>query len=114
MAYLCPNANKQVKPFPIMKTSFEQLIQSEKPVLIDFYATWCGPCHAMAPVLEKVAKRLGDRVRIVKIDVDKNEALSAQLGIRSVPTFAVYQNGKLLWRQAGMQTEDQLVRALGV
>lgn len=80
---------------------FEELISSETLVLIDFYATWCGPCRAMHPVLEELKKEKGERLRIVKIDVDKHEFLSAQLHIQSVPTLLLYRGGNLLWRQSG-------------
>lgn len=80
---------------------FEELISSETLVLIDFYATWCGPCRAMHPVLEELKKEKGERLRIVKIDVDKHESLSAQLRIQSVPTLLLYRGGNLLWRQSG-------------
>lgn len=99
-----------------MKSNFKALIDSETPVLIDFYADWCGPCKMMPPILKELKNSMGDRIRIVKIDTEKNQPLSAQLGIRSIPTLVVFQNGKEIWRQAGVvqapQLESQINAAL--
>lgn len=94
------------------KMSFSEIINSEKPVLIDFSAEWCGPCKAMAPILSEVAGKLGDRARIIKIDVDKNPKLSAQLDIKGVPTLIIYRKGKLEWRESGVQSAASLVALL--
>jgi thioredoxin 1 len=95
-----------------MKTSFKDIINSDKPVLVDFWATWCGPCIAMAPILKDVAQKVGDSARIVKIDVDKNEQVSAQYNIQSIPTMILFKNGKVLWRVSGMQSAHQLLTVI--
>lgn len=91
-------------------TSFENLIQSKKPVLVDFYATWCGPCQMLAPVLKNVKDNLGDRITIIKIDVDKNQELAARLQVRGVPTMVLFQEGKTLWRQSGVLSKEEIIR----
>lgn len=85
-------------------TSFSQLVQSETPVLIDFFATWCGPCKAYAPVLQQLKQQEGEALRLVKIDVDKNQALSQKLGIRAMPTTVIFQNGEEKFRASGVQS----------
>lgn len=81
--------------------SFQQIISGDKPVLIDFYATWCGPCKAMSPVVEAIGKEVQGQARVLKIDVDRNQALASQYNIRSVPTFMIFKNGKVVWHQPG-------------
>ena len=80
---------------------FNDIIKSGKLTLVDFYATWCGPCKMMHPVLEQLKEDLGESIRIIKIDVDKNEAISTQYRIMSVPTFMLFKNGEAVWRQSG-------------
>ncbi len=92
--------------------TFNELINDEKPVLVDFSAEWCGPCKAMAPILKEVSKNVGDNARIIKIDIDKNRNLASKLDIKGVPTFILYKKGKLLWRQSGMQSANNLVKLL--
>jgi thioredoxin 1 len=94
------------------QTPFAQLVQSEIPVLVDFSAEWCGPCKMLAPVLSEVKKRVGDKVKIIKIDIDKNQSLANSLGIQSVPTLIVFQNGETKWRQSGVMTAVQLENVL--
>lgn len=95
-----------------MKSSYESLINSPIPVLVDFWAPWCGPCRTMHPVLDALKAEMGDRVRIVKIDVDKNTDLAVQQKVMGVPMFVVYKNGRELWREAGVLSKDALRRAV--
>ncbi|GHB80542.1 thioredoxin [Persicitalea jodogahamensis] len=81
--------------------NFKEIIKSEQPVLVDFFAEWCGPCKMMKPVLEEVAKKLDGKARILKVDVDKNQKAAAQYKIQGVPTLILFQGGKIKWRQSG-------------
>ncbi|MDX1912921.1 MAG: thioredoxin [Saprospiraceae bacterium] len=92
--------------------TFSQLIDSEKPVLIDFYADWCAPCRAMKPVLEDVKAQLGDEAEIYKIDVDKNPAIAQQYKVMSIPTLIVFKNGEPVWRKSGMASSVELQKVL--
>ncbi|MCR9288261.1 MAG: thioredoxin [Bacteroidetes bacterium] len=94
------------------KVSFNELINSEKPVLVDFYADWCGPCQAMSPILKEVAGNLKDKASIIKIDVDKNQAVSMKYGVRGIPTFILFQNGEVKWRHSGMTSAFQLEKII--
>ena len=91
---------------------FSEIINGSTPVLVDFFAEWCGPCKAMKPVLDEAKQRLGDKVRIIKIDVDKNNILSQKLEIRSVPTLILYLNGKIVWRASGARPLNELVEII--
>ena len=93
-----------------MNSSFDQLIHSDKPVLIDFFATWCGPCQMLGLVLKEVKDQLGDSVSIIKIDVDKNQELAAMQQVRGVPTMMLFQNGKQLWRQSGLLSKEEIIK----
>jgi thioredoxin 1 len=95
-----------------MKGSFNDIIQGDKPVLIDFFATWCGPCKYQAPILEELASAIGDEARIIKIDIDRNQAIAAQYGVRSVPTLMIFKNGEVKWKEAGVKEKEQLIQLL--
>ena len=92
--------------------AFQQLIQKDQPVLVDFFATWCGPCQMLAPILKQVKESLGERITIIKIDVRKNQAISAQYQVRGVPTMLLFQNGKQLWRQSGVVSKEELIKII--
>lgn len=92
--------------------TFEEIIQQDKPVLVDFFATWCGPCKMQAPILDEVKKAMGDQVSIIKIDVDQNQHVAAQYQIRSVPTIIIFKNGAIKWRQSGVFQATELERLL--
>lgn len=91
---------------------FQTLVNGEKPVLVDFFATWCGPCQALAPILHEVKKELGDKITIIKIDVDKNQAIAQQLQIQGVPTLVLYKNGNIVWRQSGVIPKNNLINTI--
>ena len=90
-------------------SSFRELINSDKPVLVDFYAEWCGPCKTMSPVLEELKEELGDKARIIKVDVDRNTKAAVYYGVRGVPTFMLFKNGDVLWREAGVIPKHELL-----
>lgn len=95
-----------------MASKFEELIQSETPVMIDFFADWCGPCKTLAPILKEVKTELGDAVKIIKIDVDKHQQLSAQYQVRGVPTLLLFKKGKQVWRQSGVLQKQDLINVI--
>jgi thioredoxin 1 len=96
-----------------MKGSFNDIIQGDKPVLVDFFATWCGPCKYQGPILEELATAIGDDARIIKIDIDRNQSVAAKYNVRSVPTLMIFKNGEVLWKEAGVKEKADLVALLG-
>jgi len=95
-----------------MKGNFNELINGPKPVLVDFSAKWCGPCKMQAPILKDLSKDLNGKVRIIKIDVDKNSKVAAQYQVRGVPTLVLFKNGQPVWRQSGVASKTQLMQVL--
>lgn len=92
-----------------MKGNFNELVNSAQPVLVDFYADWCGPCKALAPILKDVAKEVDGKARILKIDVDKNQQLAARYQVRGVPTMILFKNGEIVWRTSGVMDKNVIV-----
>ena len=93
-------------------SNFNDIIQSETPVLVDFFAEWCGPCKMMKPILEDLKSKMGENVRIIKIDVDKNPAIAAQYRIQGVPTLMVFKQGQSKWRQSGVLSAAELQKVI--
>ena len=92
--------------------SFKEAVSGDIPVLVDFHAEWCGPCKMMPPILDQVKDELGDNVKIIKIDVDKNKALADAYAVRGVPTLMIFKEGKLTWRESGVRQANELVGLL--
>lgn len=95
-----------------MKDSFNNIINSETPVLVDFHADWCGPCKMLAPILKQVKDEMGNALKIVKIDVDKNQSLASTYQVRGVPTMILFKNGKQVWRQSGVLQKNDILQVV--
>jgi thioredoxin 1 len=94
------------------KPSFGTLIQGTKPVLVDFSAEWCGPCKAMPPILKELKDKMGDRITILKIDIDRNPALASSYQVQSVPTLMIFRHGQVRWRQSGVMPAERIRQVL--
>ncbi|MBO9617972.1 MAG: thioredoxin [Niabella sp.] len=95
-----------------MAATFQSLINGDKPVLVDFTATWCGPCKMMAPVLHDLKTKVGEKLSVIKVDIDQSPQAAAAYQVQSVPTFILFKNGKVLWRQSGAMPLSQLEQNL--
>ncbi len=95
-----------------MKSSFKKIIASETPVLVDFFAEWCGPCKMLAPILKDIKDELGANVKIVKIDVDKNQSIATEYQVKGVPTMILFKNGKQVWRQSGLLQKKDIIQVI--
>lgn len=92
--------------------TFQEIINQQKPVLVDFHATWCQPCHMQAPILEQLKNKMGDQIIIIKIDIDKNQTVANHYQIRSVPTLIIFKENKILWKQSGVFPLDELEKII--
>jgi len=92
-----------------MRGSFDQLIKSETPILVDFWAPWCGPCHQLSPIIQQVASDLTGKLKVIKINADKNASLINKYQIKGIPTMILFKNGKLVWRQTGVIGKQQII-----
>lgn len=95
-----------------MKGKFDSIISDSRPVIVDFHALWCSPCKMQSPILKEVAAELGERVRVIKIDVDNNNQIASRFSVQSVPTIIIFKNGKQVWRQSGVVSKSQLKSVL--
>jgi thioredoxin 1 len=95
-----------------MAQTFSEIIHSDKPVLVDFYADWCAPCRMMKPILEEVKKKMGDEITIIKINVDKNAAVAETFNVSGIPALIIFRKGVIKWRQAGVVPANQLIEQL--
>ncbi len=101
-----------IPQYDVNMAKFKDIIDSNTPVLVDFFAEWCGPCKMMPPILNQVKSKLGDDVKIIKIDVDKNSALAQNYAVRGVPTLIIFKDGKQVWRESGVIQANDLVKTI--
>lgn len=94
--------------------AFQDLIQSDTPVLVDFYAEWCGPCKSMTPVIQEVARITSGKAKVIKIDIDKNEAAAVKYDVKAVPTFIIFKSGQIIWRHSGMIDQMSLLKQMSI
>lgn len=94
--------------------TFTEILNSDTPVLLDFYADWCGPCQTLSPILKEIATEMGDKVRILKIDVDKNQAIAGQYNISGIPTMVLFKAGKQIWRTSGVLPKSQIIEQINL
>ncbi len=92
----------------MLMASFSELVTKDHPVLVDFHATWCGPCKMMEPVVRQLKQKFGEKLSVIKIDVDRNQELAGKLGVRGVPTFILFVNGAQVWRESGARPLNEL------
>ena len=95
-----------------MKGNFDAIINENRPVVVDFHALWCGPCKTQAPILKQLAEEMGERIKVIKIDVDQNQMIAARFQIQSVPTLMIFKNGQVIHKQAGVHSKAQLMSIL--
>jgi thioredoxin 1 len=94
--------------------NFKEVIESEKPTLVDFYADWCGPCRMLKPILDEIGEEYGDKVNIVKINVDEYQELATEYQVRSIPTLILFTKGEQKWKESGLKSKDELVNKIGI
>lgn len=109
--YFCKEEIKG-SPLSTPPKTFQELIDGDKPVLVDFFATWCGPCKMMQPILQDATRQMGDKVKIIKVDVDKNPQAASKFQVKGVPTLILFHRGKTIWRQSGVISLHQLTQIL--
>jgi thioredoxin 1 len=95
-----------------MQGNFDSIIQDNRPVVVDFHALWCGPCKVQSPILKEIADELGDRIRIIKIDVDQNREIASRYNIQGVPTLMVFKSGEIKYKQSGVHSKSQLINVI--
>jgi len=95
-----------------MRGNFDSIINDSRPVIVDFHALWCSPCKMQSPILKEVASELGERVRVIKIDVDANTQIASKYSVQSVPTIIIFKSGRVVWRQSGVVSKSQLKNIL--